>query len=123
MKTFCLLAAALVAAAPAAGQKPTTVVPIDLHSFGYTPSPISLRAGQQVTLVFTNSSGISHEFKAKAFFDSAKVVAGSVPEGEIDLKPHESRSVTLVPAAGTYRAHCGHFLHTQMGMTTTIYVQ
>jgi plastocyanin len=27
-----------------------------------------------------------------------------------------------VPAAGTYHAHCSHFLHKQMGMTDLIVV-
>jgi plastocyanin len=40
----------------------------------------------------------------------------------IDLKPHETKSITLVPARGTYQAHCSHFLHKQMGMSDTIIV-
>lgn len=118
---FALAAAALALGAPASSN-PATVVPTALYSFGYSPAPISLRAGVPVTLAFTNRSGVSHEFKADEFFRSAKIESGNVAGGEIDLKPGETASVTLVPAAGSYPVHCGHFFHTQMGMHTTIYV-
>ncbi len=34
-----------------------------------------------------------------------------------------TRSITLVPRAGTYRLHCSHFLHSSFGMTGTIVVR
>jgi plastocyanin len=120
---FAIAAAALAAAVPAASQ-PTNVVPVQLYSYGFTPSPIVLRAGQQTTLVFTNAAGKGHEFKAPGFFRAAKLVSGSVDdEGSIELQPHQSASITLIPARGTYRVHCGHFMHDQLGMHTFIYVQ
>jgi plastocyanin len=123
MKFSHALIAAFVLAAPAAAQKPTTVVPIQLYSFGYAPSPITLRSGEPVTLVFKNVSGIGHTFKAPAFFQSARIISGMSHEGEIHVMGHQSLSVTLVPASGTYPVHCSHFMHDQMGMHTTIYVQ
>lgn len=125
MKALFLSAAALLAfAAPSAAQRPTTVVPIHLYSFGFGPSPISLRAGVPVTLVFTNEAGMGHEFKAPTFFHASRMVSGHIDEeGAIELKPHQSMSVTLVPARGTYDVHCGHFMHTQLGMHSLIYVQ
>jgi len=120
---FAIAAVALATAVPAAGQ-PGNVVPVQLYSYGFTPSPIMLRAGQQVTLVFTDVAGKGHEFKAPGFFRAAKVVSGSVDdEGSVELKPHQSVSVTLIPARGTYRVHCGHFMHDQLGMHTFIQVQ
>ncbi len=119
-----LAVAAIGAAAPLAAQKPATVVPIQLYSFGYGPSPIVLRAGSTTTLVFSNVAGIGHEFKAPAFFRSARILSGQVgPDGAIELKPHQSASVTLIAARGTYPVHCGHFFHTQMGMQSAIYVR
>jgi plastocyanin len=124
MKLTHLLAAAFAVAAPAAAQNPTTVVPIQLYSYGYAPAPIMLRAGVPATLVFTDVSGSSHEFKAPGFFHSARIVSGDVEEeGAVELKPHQSLSVTLVPARGIYKVHCGHFFHDQLGMHTLIYVQ
>jgi len=124
MKIALLAAAAAVTlAVPAASQRSTAVVPIVLYSYGYSPSPIVLKAGQPVTLQFTNRSGKGHTFKAQAFFASAKMQSGMVHGGEIHLKAGQSRSVTLTPARGTYSVHCSHFMHDQLGMHTTLYVQ
>ena len=120
---FAAAAAALALAVPAGAQKPTTVVPIQLHSFGYAPEPIVLRAGQPVTLVFSNVSGIGHSFKAQAFFRSARMLSGTTHDGEIHLQSGASESMTLIPARGTYPVHCSHFFHDQLGMHTTLYVR
>ena len=116
---FVILAAASPTA-PAAAQTP--VVPIELKSFAYAPSPIRLRAGQPVTLSFSNRSGSGHDFTAKTFFASARIVSGSVSGGEIELKGGQSKSVTLIPAAGRYKVHCGHAFHSALGMRTEIVV-
>lgn len=124
MKPLLAIAAAgLSLAASPAAQKPTTVVPVQLYSYGYAPSPIVLRAEVPVTLVFQNVSGKGHTFKAQAFFRSARIIAGMVHEGEVHLKPHQSMSVTLVPTRGSYPVHCSHFFHDQLGMHTTLYVR
>ena len=91
-------------------------------SFSYHPRPIHLRAGQPVTLTFVNRSGSGHDFTAPAFFAAARIVAGAAPGGEIDLRGGEAKRITLVPLAGTYQAHCSHFMHTQLGMRNTIVV-
>lgn len=124
MKMLALAAAFALCAAAPPEAKSGNVVKVDLRSFGYNPSPISLRAGAEVTMVFTNTAGVSHEFKAPDFFHLAKIESGKVDkEGSVELKPHTSESVTLIPARGTFEVHCGHFMHEQMGMKTTIYVQ
>jgi uncharacterized cupredoxin-like copper-binding protein len=118
-----MASALAVSAIPAVAQRPAATMPIALYSFGYGPSPIQLRAGVPVTLVFTNRSNIGHEFKAPEFFQSARMLSGGFAGGEIDLRPGQSASVTLVPAAGTYPVHCGHFMHTQIGMRTALIVR
>jgi len=123
MKPLLLAAAAIAISIPAAAQKATTVVPIVLYSYGYVPAPIILQAGEPVTMVFSNRSNKRHEFKAVDFFRLAKIISGSPHEGEIHLSPGQTTSVTLVPAQGTYRVHCSHFLHTQLGMETRIFVR
>ena len=95
---------------------------IDVWNFSYAPKPIHLAAGKPVTLTFVNRSGSGHDFTAKSFFASARIVSGSAPGGEIELRPHQTVSITLVPRAGTYNAHCSHFLHKQMGMQDLIVV-
>jgi plastocyanin len=113
-------AAALLLAAPALGQP--AAVTIDVHNFSFAPKPIHLRAGQPVTLTLVNRSGSSHDFTAAKFFAASRITAGAAPDGEIELAGHATRSITLIPAAGTYKAHCGHFMHKQMGMSDVIIV-
>jgi plastocyanin len=116
-----VLGSAALFATPAASQ-PAAAFVVQVWSFGFAPHPIHLAAGRPVTLTFVNQSGSTHDFTAPGFFRSATVTAGAVPQGEIDLGPHQTRSVTLVPARGVYRAHCSHFLHKQMGMDDEIIV-
>ena len=35
----------------------------------------------------------------------------------------ETKTVTLIPQAGTYQAHCSHFMHATMGMHTQVVVR
>jgi len=114
------LLGSIVAAGPVAAQP--AALRIDVYNFGFGPRPIHLRAGQPVTLSFVNSSGSGHDFTARGFFANARIVSGAAPNGEIELTGHATRSITLVPRAGRYNAHCSHFLHKQMGMTDTIVV-
>ena len=79
-------------------------------------------AGRPITLTFQNRSGSSHDFTAKQFFAYSRITAGGAPEGEIELKPYETKSITLIPRAGTYKAHCSHFFHEPLGMSDTIFV-
>ncbi len=113
-------ALSLAFGAPVAAQPagPTIVV----WSFGFSPRPLQLIAGRPVTLTFVNRSGSGHDFTAKAFFAASAISAGAAPGGKIPLAGHETRSITLIPRAGTYPAHCSHFLHSTMGMTDQIIV-
>ena len=120
IRLAALAALAFGVAAPA-GAQPATVR-VAVWSFGFGPQPIQLRSGQPVTLTFVNRSGSSHDFTAPGFFQHARITAGSASEDEIELKPHETKSITLIPRRGTYQAHCSHFMHKQLGMSDYIYV-
>lgn len=109
-----------VAVAAQAVQPPK--LNVDVQSFSFAPKPIHLAANQAVTINFINRSGSGHDFTAEKFFRSAKVLAGSAPGGKIELPPHAVRAITLMPAAGRYKAHCGHFLHSTFGMKDEIIV-
>ena len=104
------------AAAQPAGQT------ILVWSYGFSPHPVHLRAGQPVTLTFVNRSGSGHDFTAHTFFGNSTITRGAAPEGEIELGPRETKSITLIPRAGIYRAHCSHFFHKQLGMSDEIVV-
>lgn len=107
-------------AGPAQSQPATQTVIV--WSYGFSPVPLHLAAGRPVTLVFENRSGSSHDFSAERFFASSTITGGSAPGGEIDLPPHATKSITLIPRAGRYGAHCSHFFHKQMGMSDQILV-
>ena len=113
-------AISLCLGAPATAQPAAQT--IELSSFAYAPKPIQLRAGRQVTLTFVNRSNSGHDFTARDFFASSRIVAGSAPEGKIRLGPGRTQNITLVPRRGDYGVHCSHFLHSQFGMRTRIYV-
>src|SRR4051812_31645868 len=103
-------AAALALAPLASAHAQPAAVTVYVASFSFAPQPIHLTAGRPVTLTFVNRSGSGHDFTAQRFFARSRIVAGSAPEGEIELGPHQVRSITLVPSAGTYKAHCSHFM-------------
>jgi plastocyanin len=113
-------ALAMSLGAPAAAQ-PAPQLVIQVWSFGFAPNPIRLAAGRPVTLTFVNSSGSSHDFTAPGFFQHARILSGP-RDDEVELGPHQTKSVTLIPTRGTYQAHCSHFLHKQMGMSDWIVV-
>jgi uncharacterized cupredoxin-like copper-binding protein len=126
MKMIAYLAlAALAVTAPTAAQNPARVE-ITLANFKFTPSAITLRAGQPVTLHFENKGSGGHDFTAPQFFKAATMDAATRAKlgkkGRIDLGAGESADVTLTPKAGTYKVKCGHFLHAGFGMTGTITV-
>lgn len=91
-------------------------------SYGFFPHPIHLAAGRRVTLYFVNRSGSGHDFSAGQFFANSTIVSGEARDGEVELGPHETKIVTLIPRAGTYPAHCSHFFHKQLGMSDEIIV-
>ena len=105
---------------PAAAQPAAQT--IYLWSYNFSPRPIHLAAGRPVTLTFVNRSGSSHDFTAKTFFATSRIVRGDAADGEIELKPYQTKSVTLSPRAGSYGAHCSHFFHKQLGMSDQIIV-
>jgi plastocyanin len=106
-------------AQPAASPAQT----IQVYSYGFAPKPIQLTAGRAVTLNFVNQSGSGHDFTSRELFAKSRIVAGAAPNGEIDLGPRQSRSVTLIPQLGVYEAHCSHFMHAPMGMRTRVVVR
>jgi plastocyanin len=113
-------ALSLVFSVPTAASPPGQTIAV--WSFGFAPNPIRLAAGRPITLTFQNRSGSSHDFTAKQFFASSRITAGGAPEGEIELTPYDTKSITLIPRAGTYKAHCSHFFHEPLGMSDTIFV-
>jgi plastocyanin len=123
-----VLAAGLIAACPssqviaqiAAEQR------VELSNFDFSPRELHLHAGQPVALVLANLASGGHDFAAPEFFAAARVQpgdAGLVVDGEVEVPARSTRTVHLVPAAGTYRLNCTHTFHTMFGMKGTIIVE
>ena len=124
MRSVLLIAPLLLCADAATAQVVAAPVQtIALYSYGFNPSPIVLNAGKAVTLSFVNRAGKSHDFTAEKFFRGSKIISGRVGEGEVDLGPGQTASVTLVPAAGHYKTHCGNPFHKMLGMSEEIVVR
>ena len=120
--SLILAAAALFALGPATAQPAPPIQTVTLYTYGYAPQVLHLAAGRPVTLNFVNPSGKGHDFTARQFFRSARILRGSAPGGEIDLKKGRGTVIILTPARGTYKVHCTQPFHTMLGMTGRIVV-
>jgi plastocyanin len=111
-------ALALAQDAPASGS-----VQVRLSNFDFSPSEIHLAAGRPVTLTLVNSGGGGHNFSAPLFFAAATGVSGPVRGGKVEVPGHQSVTVRLTPARGSYRLKCTHSLHSAFGMNGRIVVE
>jgi uncharacterized cupredoxin-like copper-binding protein len=120
------LGAGVVVTLPASARVAPARVEITLANFSFTPSAITLKAGQPVTLHFVNAGSGGHDFTAPQFFKAASMDAATRTrlgkKGRLELDPGTSADITLTPKAGTYKVKCGHFLHAGLGMTGKITV-
>jgi plastocyanin len=99
-------------------------VEVVLTSFSFTPTTLHLHAGVPVRLTVRDTKG-GHNFAAPEFFKAARLApedAGKVRGGKIELEGGEAVTIRLIPAAGTYKLTCTHFLHTSFGMKGSIVV-
>lgn len=100
---------------------------IQFSNFQFTPSSVHLKQGQAYDLKFENVASGGHDLAAKEFFAAATIMdadRAKVSDGKVSLGGGQSIDVHLVaPAAGTYKAHCTHFMHSSFGMTGEIVVQ
>ena len=121
------LAAGVVALCSAtAGAQSAAEQQVELSNFDFNPQEIHLHAGQPTALVLNNVASGGHDFSAPEFFAAARVEPGDaalIENGEIDVPAKSTRTVHLVPAAGSYKLTCTHTMHTMFGMKGTIVVE
>ena len=115
-----LFAFSSAVAAPAA--PPVASATITLTSYRFSPGPIYLAGGVPVRLILTNRADKTHDFTARKFFRSSRIIGGRASGGEVTLRGGETKIIDLVPARGTYNVHCGQFGHSMLGMSATIIV-
>jgi plastocyanin len=122
-----LLAAVIAVAAPVSAAQQATKTEVVLANFSFAPEELHLHAGQSTTIHFVNNGSGGHDFTAAEFFAAATMDAANRAriggaKGRVSLGKDESVDVTLIPRAGTYKAHCSHFMHSSLGMTGKIVV-
>ena len=125
MRILILLPLFLAVPAASLAQAPGTVE-VRLTSFDFTPKTIHLRAGQPVTLRLVNPGNGGHDFSAPQFFAAARIAPGqaaTIERGSIEVHGHQTVSVQLTPARGSYRLRCTHRLHSAFGMRGQIVVE
>jgi uncharacterized cupredoxin-like copper-binding protein len=117
-----LLGAAHAAeAAVAADWSNAQTINLAMSDFSFAPADLRLNSNQPYRLHLTNSSSHGHNFDAPVLFASAAIAPddqSKVADGSIEVGAGQSVDVKFVPtAAGTYKFHCSHFLHSAFGMT------
>lgn len=102
-------------------------ITVAMSDFSFAPANLQLHANQPYRLHLTNSSGHGHNFDAPVLFASAVIAPddqSKVIDGSIEVAGGQSVNVKFVPnAAGTYKFHCSHFLHSSFGMHGEALVQ
>ncbi|MGE0160814.1 MAG: cupredoxin domain-containing protein [Gemmatimonadales bacterium] len=106
-RTSALLLATLAVAAPAGAQQnhdhapspDPLVIEVDMRDYAFAPAPLRIPAGQPVTLVFTNTGNVEHEFMAGRrpangdfevdLFEGVAVETGTAPADDHGATPHD----------------------------------
>jgi plastocyanin len=127
MRFLSLAATALALAIPVTAAQQAEKVTVTMANFNYTPADLHLAAGRSTTIHFVNSGSGGHDFTAPEFFAAATMDAANRTkvggaDGRVSLGKGESIDVILTPKAGTYKAHCSHFMHSSLGMKGRILV-
>ena len=118
------LGPAQLAVAQGASQQ---AINVELSSFAFTPSSLTLQHGRTYRLHLVNTSGGGHDFTAPEFFAASAIAPADrnrVTDGKVKLAGNQTVDINLThEKAGTYPLRCSHFLHAGMGMRGSITVQ
>lgn len=100
---------------PEGAETPEDAVTIDVSgkNFEFTPSEITVKQGQSVTINFTSEDGGPHDF----VIDEFDVATDQVSSGETSF-------ITFVAdQAGEFEYYCSVGAHREMGMVGTLTVE
>lgn len=81
--------------------------------FGFSPSTLTVDAGQSVKIIFKNDGSYKHNIT----FDDLDLVTKTISSGETDVLEFTA------PAAGTYTFYCSVGSHADAGMKGTLTVR
>jgi uncharacterized cupredoxin-like copper-binding protein len=105
-------------------------VTLSLSEFAFSPTSVTLRAGQPVRLRLVNAGNIAHNFTSPDLFRSvalrpedgtgARVLASG---GSVEVPAGQTRELLLVPLSpGRHAFECTHPLHATLGMRGEVVV-
>jgi uncharacterized cupredoxin-like copper-binding protein len=125
---FLVLMLVGIVAPTGSGAEPARTINISAKEYRFTPSKISVRAGQRVKLVISNVGTVKHEFVSPAAFKASENIQGvKVGDSEIEVSPGKTMTIVMTPTKpGTYAFWCGEQvggkLHRDLGMRGTLVV-
>lgn len=129
-KVLLVAAALMVLSACSAGQaKPASDVTVEMTDFAYSPSSITIPAGEPVTLTIKNAGNIEHDFVVEKIDATTDMLQDSGSEahhahGEkqnydlhVSANAGETSVLELtVSEPGTYEVFCSVQGHKEAGM-------
>lgn len=129
-KVLLVAAALMVLSACSAGQaKPASDVTVEMTDFAYSPSSITISAGEPITLTIKNTGNIEHDFVVEKIDATTDMLQDSGSEahhahGEkqnydlhVSANAGETSVLELtVSEPGTYEVFCSVQGHKEAGM-------
>ena len=126
---FVLVSLVLLAACASQPSQPATELTVELTDFAYTPSSITVPAGQPVTLTLNNTGNIEHDFVVETIDVTAEVIQDNGSNAHhahgaeqnydlhVSARAGETSIVQLTIAEpGTYKIICSVEGHEEAGM-------
>jgi uncharacterized cupredoxin-like copper-binding protein len=119
----------LLAACAAQPAQPETELTVEMKDFAYTPSSLTVPAGQPITLTVKNTGNVEHDFVIEKINATTKVLEDNGSNahhahGEqagydvhVSARPGEASILQLtVSEPGTYEVFCSVEGHKEAGM-------
>jgi uncharacterized cupredoxin-like copper-binding protein len=119
----------LLTACASKASQPETELIVEMSDFAYSPSSITLPAGQPVTLSLNNTGKIEHDFVVEAIDATTEVIQDNGSNAHhahgaeqnydlhVSARPGETSIVQLTIAEpGTYKIICSVPGHKEAGM-------
>jgi uncharacterized cupredoxin-like copper-binding protein len=126
---WILSAVMLLAACASQPSQPSSKLTVEMTDFAYSPSSVTIPAGQPVTLTVNNTGNIEHDFVVEKIDVATTVIEDNGSnahhahgaEQNFDLhvsaRPGEASVVELTVAEpGTYKIFCSVEGHEEAGM-------
>jgi len=120
---------ALLTACASKASQPETELTVEMSDFAYSPSSITLPAGQPVILTLNNKGNIEHDFVVEAIDAMTEVIQDNGSNAHhahgaeqnyalhVSARPGETSIVQLTVAEpGTYKIICSVQGHKEAGM-------